>query len=315
MADLTAEQLSAAQTMPLSELRELAMKEAEAAVAAAQPVATNEPKTEPVKQARGADGRFTNADEIDNSADPADEVVADDEPTTTIYRKEIDNGNGSIDVYEAESLEELVEKLAAGKLNANKKIQEFIAENKARGAKETQISKDDEYLVQQKLKENPKSTIKEVVAEVIQERLDADARSKAAQERFVTTHADYIANPENGNRLVAWLQSHGHAEITTDGLEKAYQDLKRSGLLALKPAGAGDVADDATADKNQTGSADASTTQQRSPKKGSTVSIRSGHRATTNVNTQPTEDEAYKMPLEELRKLADAQLAKAHNRD
>ena len=319
--ELTPEQIEKAQTMPLSELRELAIKEAEAAVTAAQPAAVNEPKTEPVKQARGADGKFTSADEIDNSADApdaanaADEVVDDGAPTTTIYRKEIDNGNGSVDVYEAESLEELVEKLAVGKLNANKKIQEFIAEKKARGAKEQQITADDEYLVQQKLKENPKSTIKEVVAEVIQERLDAEARSKAAQERFVSTHADYIANPENGNRLVAWLQSHGHTEITTDGLEKAYQDLKRSGLLALKTEGADGVAEDATADKNQTGSADAGTTQQRSPKKGSTVSVRSGHRATPNVNTQPTEDEAYKMPLEELRKLADAQLAKASNRD
>lgn len=311
MADLTLEQLEAAQTMPLSELRDLAIKEAEGAVAA------NEPKADIVKQARGADGRFSSADEIDNSTDVADDaaVAAEDgAPTTTIYRKEIDNGNGSVDVYEAESLEELVDKLAAGKLNANKKIQEFIAEKKAAGAKAAQITADDEYVVGEQLKKNPKQTMKQIVLETLTEQQAAIQRSNDAQSHFVATHPDYIANPENGARMTRWIQTNGHTEITTDGLEKAYQDLKASGLLSLKPAGAGDVADDATADKNQTDSPDVGTTQPRSPKKGSTVSVRSGHRAATNVNMQPTEDELYKMPLEELKELANKQLA-ASNRE
>ena len=148
MSELTEEQVRATESMTLDQIRELALKESDDAVAPTD--------AESAKQARGADGKF-----VSDSADKPAEAVADanktDDSTATIYRKEIDNGNGSVDVYEADSLEELVEKLAMGKLNANKKIQEFIAEKKASGVKEAQISADEEYVIGERLKKKPKA--------------------------------------------------------------------------------------------------------------------------------------------------------------
>jgi len=300
MAELNAEQLSAAEGMSLDELRALALKES------AEP-------TLPAKeeQPRGEDGKFAAAD-----GKKEDEVIEDTkeagEPTTTIFRKEIENGNGSVDVYEADSLEELVEKLATAKLNANKKIQEFISEKKASAAQTQQVSADDEYVIGEKLKKNPKATMKEVVAEVIEERAtqqaELAARIKDAQEHFVSTHPDYIPNPENGNRLIAWLKANG-LQITRDGLEKGYQDLKSSRLLELKTEGAGGATEAKDGTTQQTAETQSDATQQRSSKKGSTVSVRNGSRTTAAPNTQPSEDDLYSMPIEKLKDLANKQLA------
>jgi hypothetical protein len=307
--ELTPEQTKAAETMSMDELRAAALQEAEAPVV--PPAAT----TEPAKQPRGADGKFASTDVIDNSSDaPDDADTKDDEPTVTIYRKEIDNGNGSVDVYEAESLEELVEKLATGKLNANKKIQEFIAENRTRAAQEQRISADDEYVIGEKLKKNPKQTMKEVVAEVISEREAKIQRSLDAQNRFVSTHPDYIANPFNANKIAAEVQriQGFNGEFTVESLEKAYQDLKRGGLLQLKPEGAGGVAEVKDGASQQTADTQSDATQQRSSRKGSSVSTRSGSRTPVVTDATPTEDEMYKLPLDEVRKRADAQLSKAN---
>src|ERR1700728_4690305 len=109
MAELTAEQLQTAETMSLDQLRDLAFKEMNApqvTPTVQEPTSngsTNEPvvKSEP---ARDANGRFVSPDDSDEDDDE------DDEPAKTIYRKEVPNGDGSVDVYEAESWEDLVEK-------------------------------------------------------------------------------------------------------------------------------------------------------------------------------------------------------------
>ena len=319
--DLTQEQIAAAETMPLSELRALAMKEAEAAVATVPPVAAAaEPKAdtrpEAVGQARDAQGRFTNADQIDNSDDQANDAEADAAPAKTIYRKEIANGDGSVDVYEADTLEDLVEKLAVGKLNANKKIQEFISEKKAAAVQSAQITADEEYVVAERMKKNPKQTMKEIVAEVIDERLNREQRSKDVQSHFVNTHPDYIADPTSGNgdRMVAeFRRLYPQAtEFTRDGLEKAYQELKKSGLLKLKSLGADGVAEEKTKEPEQTVQPSADATQQRSQRTSSTISTRNSRTASAVTSAQPTEDELYSMPLDKLKDLANAQLAKAN---
>ena len=106
MAELTPEQLQAAEKMSLDELRAAAIAEAGEVVTVE---VTPNVAAETVKQARDAQGKFTNTntDTIDNSAEVVEEEPAEEEHVPTIYRKEIDNGNGSYDVYEADSLEEL----------------------------------------------------------------------------------------------------------------------------------------------------------------------------------------------------------------
>lgn len=306
--ELNQEQLAAAETMSLEELKALALKEAGEVVETAAPAKVEQPRDEKGKfvAAKGQE------DELDNTADNLDN--ADEEPTTTIYRKEIDNGNGVIEVFEAESLEELVDKIAEGKRNASIKIRELTTEKKAADEKTQQISKDDEYVVQQRLKDNPKATIKDVVTEVIEEHIAKQQRSEDAQSRFVATHLDYIANPDNGARIVSEVQRLGYTEFTTEGLEKAYQSLKKSGLLQLKTTGADDATEVEAKDKGGLPEPKVEATQQRSSKKSSTVSTRSGS-VRTAVNTQPTLDEAYNLPLDKLRELANKQLAERNGKE
>jgi hypothetical protein len=297
----TAEELIKAETMPLEELRALALNEANSIVEV-------KPVVKAVEKKRDAAGKFIAEEEvIDNSGDVEEEVVEEEEEETThIYRKEITNEDGSVDVYEAESLEELVDKLAEGKRQAVKQLKTIIAEKKVLEAKTQQTTQDEEFLVQQKLKDNPKKTIAEVVNEVIEGRLSLAQRSEQAQSQFVTTHPDYIATPDNGKRLTAEVQRLGFAEFTVEGLEKAYQSLKKSGLLKLKEQEADEATEAARLEAERTAQAQRDATQQRSPKKSSTITRT---RSAVVTNTGFNEDEAYKMPKEKLLELANKQLA------
>jgi hypothetical protein len=302
MAELTSEQLQQAESMSLDDLRALAIKEAEESV---QPV-----QQDPPAVSRDEKGRFkatTDDDALDNSADDIEEE--EEQPSRKIFRKEIDTGDGSgIDVYEADSLEELVEKIAEGKRNANKKIRELNQRVKIEDTRTEQQKLDDEYVVSQRLQKEPTKTMKQIVAEVISEREAAAQRSQDAQSRFVQTHPDFIPGEANGGKLVAWLKTNGYREITSDGLEKAYQDLKASGLLQLKAEGSEDATEVEGTDTERTVQPQLEATQQSSRKKGSTINTRSRQTAPP-VNTQPSEDEAYTMPMDKLRELANKQLA------
>jgi hypothetical protein len=304
---LTPEQIEQAHTIPLEELRALAIKEAEGVVE--QPTVNGSSEPAP-KQARNEKGQFiADADALDNSADDAAEEEEETTPSRTIYRKEIDNADGSgVDVYEADSLEELVDKIAEGKRNANKKIRELNQRVKVEDTRTEQQKADDDYVVAQRLQKEPKKTVKEIVAEVISEREAAAQRSTDAQARFVATHPDFIPGESNGKRMVSWLKTQGHSEITYDGLEKAYQDLKSSGLLELKSEEANGATDTEVEATERTVQSPAEVTQQPSRKKASTISTRA--RTNAPVKTQPSEDEAYAMPLEQLRELANKQLSR-----
>lgn len=83
--------------------------------------------------------------------------------------------------------------------------------------------------------------------------------------------------------------------------------MKKSGLLILEAAGADGATDVDTTTQQRTAEEVENTTQQRS-QRGSTISS-SRRVSTSRVNTQPTEDEAYTMPLDKLKALADKQLA------
>lgn len=299
---LTAEQIASAESMSLEDLRKLAQQETEKDN-------TNQNQSDP---ARDDKGRFAKqdqqAEDVDDTQDADDADQQADADTRTIYRKEIDSGEGAgVQVFEADNLEDLVEKLAKAQEHASKKIRELSSQVKAKTAADQQSDEDIEYVISEKLKKNPKQTIKEVVAETIAEQQAAQQRSQKVQEDFVTTHPDYKKVPENGTKVANWIQLHGYTEFTSENLEKAYQDLKKSGLLVLEVAGADD-ATDANDDDTQRIAEDVSkTTQQRSQKKGSTITT---SRRTTppKVNAGPSEDEAYSLPLEKLRDLANKQL-------
>ena len=112
--------------------------------------------------------------------------------------------------------------------------------------------------------------------------------------------------------MSAEVQRLGYPEFTTEGLEKAFQNLKAAGLVAIKAEGADVVAEADPEGSEQTVQAGAGATQQRSSKRGSTVSTRSGARTAASVTTQPSLDDAYTMPMDKLLELANKQLAETN---
>jgi hypothetical protein len=273
-----------------------------------------------------------NVADFDNSEDETEEEKAaaaaaakadvqkqDEEPEEYVYKREINMGDGSgVQVFtgkgatKEEALEALTDKLAEAQKNASKKIHDLNQKVKTEDTRTAQEKQDDEYVIQERLKKEPKKTIKEVVTEVIRDRDAAAARSLACSENFVTTHPEYIADPKTGNgtrMLKEFEKLYPQAtEFTEEGLEKAYQSLKQSGLLKLKGEGADAATATNAADQKRIASTDAGVTQQRSPKKGSTLSTTG--RTAPVVKAGLTEDEAYALPEDKLRALANEQLAK-----
>lgn len=298
--ELTAEQLTKAQGMTLEELKQLALT-------------ADLPAPVPAEKPRDANGQFVRQvqDELDNSAD-GDAAVVEDPPETKVYRKEIVNDDGHVEVYEADSLEDLVNRISDGKRNANTQLAKIIAERKAQEAKVVQTTEDEEYVTKKNLETKPKQTLKEAFREFKAEEEAMLQRSYDVQSRFVNTHPEYVADPKNGNgnKLVAQFQLlyPTATELTSEGLEKAYSSLAKSGLLVLKTEGADDATNAAAPATQRTVETDANAAQQRSPR-GS--GIRTINRPAAPVTNQaPTMDEAYSMPLEKLRELANTQLSR-----
>jgi len=321
--EITAAQLESAETMDLDKLKQLAVDSFNGI----------EPKVPKEVKRDVATGKFT-ADAVDteviNNSDPVIDPVIEaemdttdipaEEPVKHIARQEIDNGDGSgVDVYEAEgdteleAYKNLAAKIADGKANANKKIRELSSKVKVQTAEEKQTQVDLDYILQQRMKTEPAKAIKDLVAEEITKISKAESdkktqeaaaiqRSLATQQNFVDEHPDYVGNTRNGNVMRDWVLARGEKEFTTDNLNKAYEALKTDGLLELKDAQADGVAEVEAKDTQRTAAPKVEATQQRSQRRGSTITT--GRPTAPKVSVAPTEDEAYSMPLDKLKELA-----------
>jgi hypothetical protein len=276
------------ETMPLEELKALAEKE---------------PEPEAVTAAAVADVEL-----------PKEDV----EETTEqfFYKKEIDLGDGSgVQVFSGtgatalEALEELTEKLADAQRHATRKIHELNTRVKAEDTRSEQQKTDDEYVIAQRLQKEPTKAIRDVVKEVIAEREATQQQSLAAQQSFVDSHPDYVADADNGQRITAEVQRLGFDEFSETSLEKAFQSLKQAGLVKLKAEEAGGIAEAEPTETERIARPVVEATQSRSPRRASTVSVRGASPAI--VKSGPTDDELYSMPLEKLKQLSNEQLAKA----
>lgn len=287
------------ETISMEELRKLADKVEDAA-----PVVED-----PVVEAAEAE------------ADKAEMVVTVDSPiglpNKIIYRREIDNGDGSgAQVFQAESLEELADKLAEAQRNASKKIREQAAQLKqSEKPAERKFTDQDEFVYSQELQTKPTEAFKKLFKDTTGynitdfkskiERVDAfesAQRSKVAQDDFVNTHPYYECNASNAKRLAAWLQTNGYHEFTTEGLNKAYDDLTSSGLLTVKPEQAEPDTDVQAERQRIAEPTEAVQTQRVSQKKASGLNTRS-RSVPPPVKAEPTLDELYSMPLDKLREL------------
>jgi hypothetical protein len=300
------------ETMPLADLKKLALEEA-AKEAEAQ---SQTQQTQNTDKPRNADGTFAKRDRAESEATPDPNIADSDEPEEFIVRREIDLGDGSgVQVFTGkgetkdQAFEDFADKVAEAQKNATKKIRAQQAELDALRQKSAQKTDDDEYVIKKQLDEKPAETIKRLVAEQLAEEQARTQRSQRTQNDFVAAHPEYIANESNGSKIRDWVANKGYTEFTDENLEKAYQDLKASGLLKLKSVDASENADvEAADDQRIADNAAKSTAQSRSQRKGSSVSSRGGAPV---VKTGPSEDELYNMPLEDLRRLSNEQLAKS----
>lgn len=266
----------------------------------------------------------------------AAEVEEDDAPETFVARRELDMGEGAgVEVFEAEgatreeALEALADKIADAKLNSTKKIRLQEAELKdlrARNAEQPKpktLSADDEYVLAQEFQKTPGAAFKKMFKEFTGYEVEdftsvkqaADAfkaaqQSNSAIATFVATHSDYEDDPAKGGGKNGELMKMKLAElglqVTSENLSKAYSSLKQSGLLLLKSEEAHADTDDKTKEPDRIVQPKVEATPLRT-KKTSTIGTHS--RVTTvPVNTEPSEDELYKMPMDKLKQLANKQL-------
>lgn len=258
-------------------------------------------------QPRDEQGRFVAQPqpEPEGEAEPEQEPEP-EAPRPEWFVREIDLGDGSgKQVFKGRSLEELADRLAEAQANATRKIRELSQVQKRTAQEEA----DNEFVLQQELLNKPSATLRRQFEEMVGmpidsfktklQKVEAFERAQTAEEasrEFVQAHADYYASPGNGKRMSAYLNRMG-LEWTVENMEKAYEELQADGLLAPKPA---DPDDQPIAP-----------TPAQAPRSVAPAAARraaSGLSARRSVpvvpKTQHTEEELYKMPMEELEALA-----------
>jgi hypothetical protein len=246
---------------------------------------------------------------------PAEEAAS--EQAGKKYRREIDLGDGSgVQVFEADTLEELTDKLVEAQAHATRKIRELnqrakakVAPDKKREARKPiqprPLSEEEQFIVGQRFAEMPAKAFETLFESVtgmkpeeFRSRIEAvDAINEAlseqqAAEGFILDHVeDYHPSPKNSAAIMQFIEREGLA-VTRQNLEYAYQELSSSGLLesapAAKPAGDGQPSKPAA--------------PAASPKKPVSTGLpaRGGNRQPV-VSDAPSVDELNRLPLEEAR--------------
>ena len=232
-----------------------------------------------------------------------------EEVDEVVYRREIDLGDGSgKQVFEADSLENLVDKLAKAQENATRKIRELSVVKKA----ENKPSEEEEFVLAQELATSPSLAFDklfqkrfgktaEQMQQILQraESFDRQQAERTAAEEFVSGTPDYLANKANGSRITRYLETY-KLEGTVENMQKAFKDLSESGLLETK----------------------APETQDAETRNGTRIVTVAGHQrraasglsskrtaSTTTRATGPTQEELESLPLDKLRDLANKELA------
>lgn len=252
-------------------------------------------------------------------------------PEKKVFRQEIDLGDGSgKQVFEAESMEGLVDALAQAQTHATRKIRELSRDKKVETAAskepEQELTADEEWLLSQELLNHPSKTQKKLIEGLFGMSIE-DVKSKFARidendmaqraadatEQFLTKHADdYHRCPENQAKIVAYMDTFKLGP-SVESLEKAFNDLNKSGLLMGKPVEAPEVVEGAESDTadhqepSRIAKTVATPVAQPQRRVGSGISTK-GRSTIAPVRSQPTEQDLYDMPLEKLEQLANAEL-------
>lgn len=305
--------------LSLDEIAQLAIQEANGQTPAL-PQKEAQPK-------RDDKGRFVAAEEETEEVEQGEEETEQEAPK--VFRREIDLGDGSgKQVFEAGSLEDLVEKLANAQANATRKIRDLNKELKSKPKPEPpvkELSADEEFVLAQEMMATPSAAIKKLFKQMVgmditefrtavdrvnafeSAQKDQEARNTAGN-NFLTAHPEYVQTEGNTRRFaraVNLLISEAKAEGTEIDyptlLENAYRDLSENGLFETKSQSVPVAKEPTETEVSRIGKPGEVVPQQR--RKGSSISTR-GRSSVPAKNTEPTLDDLYSMPLDKLRELA-----------
>ena len=174
------------------------------------------------------------------------------------WKREIDLGDGSgVQVFEAPTKDELLDKLANAQLHATRKIKELNRKVKEGGIKTDplkpatkfevkSLTAEEQFMLGQELQTNPtgaiaklfKSTVGVTPDELREVLADAKQVSDTAREqregaKFIASRPEYLDSDANKNVMVSYLQKNNLA-FTANNLEIAFDDLVDAGLVATK---------------------------------------------------------------------------------
>jgi hypothetical protein len=266
-----------------------------------------------LERPRDEKGRFVSAKE--------EEPVVEPPASPQVFRREIDLGDGSgKQVFEAESMDALLDKLTDAQTHATRKIRELSQQTKKEDPPPAppppvELSEDEKWIISQELMTDPGSAIRKLYKTYIEpeiapklkkiESIEQKELADAAAIKFVEAQSKYYPTQKNGEKLVRYLNT-WKLDATVENFEKAFQELNESGLLEAKPVPAAE---------NGEPEPDA----ERIARPGET--LRSTHKVASGLSARrsvappppgPTEDELYKLPIDELYQRA---LRAAHNRE
>jgi hypothetical protein len=281
----------------------------------------------------GFDTEFAPIQTLTSDPEPKPAVAkSDDEPpvepkSEKKFRREIDLGDGGgKQVFEADTPEELLDKLADAQLNATRKIRELNRQVKR--AKRVfkpaapaptsvadpeikPLTQDEEFMLGAQFSQMPRKSFERLFEAVVgmkpsqfKTELDqvrafkeAQDANKAAQEFLADHKDDYLPTPENYQAIQGFLDSHS-LPMTRENLEEAFEELNESGLL--------EPPQPSTEEENDEGASEAKPVRiERKPQKPASSGLsdrRSARRVESpNEPATLTDDEIWNLPMDEAR--------------
>jgi hypothetical protein len=227
-----------------------------------------------------------------------------------LVRREIDLGDGSgLEVFEAvgdseaEAWEAWADKITDAKAHATRKIRELSQE--LRQAKAAPATLANTQPLVQTLEE--KIAALEGKITTMQQMEQARIVGAEAADLFLASHPDYENDPakggrENADRLKYELDRM-KLDYTSENLHKAYSTLKNRGLLSLKGE------EGASGNETQREERISQPEVEVAQKTQRSFSINTHNRVPPPINTEPSEDDLYSMPLDKLKILSNKQMA------
>lgn len=260
-------------------------------------------------QPRDEQGRFAKTSDK-TSEQPVEEV---DE---VVYRRVIDLGDGSgVQVFEAPSAEELIEKLATAQENATRKIRELSQAKQTPAEQPKERTAEEEWLLSQELLSSPSKTVEKLFEQVVGmpiktfktkvERLNAFEQAQAEEQAardFMAKHPEFHPSPANAKKIEKYVRTYGLDGTKPESIEQAFMDLNESGLLEVKPQEQQQEPEATQTSRIAKSEPPQSQQPVRQTRASSGISAR--RNMAQRSAPEPTEDDLYSMPLDKLRALA-----------